>query len=350
MPLAITLMVLNIATAMSAVAVTKGEVVKSNEFQVPSVTAKGVKSAMLALPDGTILALVVSPNADWRLYRIRDWLGTQPSWDSISISAAFLSSVQHNLRDLRPRLLKTFNPRFALCVIEADFYETRFLRVTRVSSETAISVVDLQTFEPVTNVKLGALKAENFYLNRIDQEDRLLIEKNRNVDGIPTSTVFFRLTIPSLSPGPMCQIQWVWDASARKFQPAEAGDECKLATPKGTTLDEYIKQRKPQFASELSFCKGNPARFCGPGSVASLTADGAFAISEFSAGRDAFPIGYTWTYHSYLVFSCHNRSDIGEIKVPPHADVHAELVSKNGRDYLVVMERGSRFTVYELRS
>ena len=178
----------------------------------------------------------------------------------------------------------------------------------------------------------------------------MLIEENKNVDGIPTSTVFLRLAVPSLSPGPKCELHWVRDASARTFQPVEASEGCKLAVPKGITLDEYMKEPKPLLASKLPFCEGNSARFCESGSVASLTADGAFAVSELSAGRDAFPIGYTWTYHSYLVFSCHERSDIGEIKVPPNEDVHAVVAPKNGKDYLFVMESGFRFTVYELRA
>lgn len=344
------LALLNVVVAMSAVAVTKGEVVKSNEFQIPCVSAKGVKSAMLALPDGTILAFVVSPNADWRLYRVHNWLDAKPSWDSISISAAFLPSVQRNLRDLKPRLLKTSDNKFVLCVAEADSYETRFLRVTSASSDTAISVVDLETFKPVTNMKLGSLRAENFHVHRVDQEDQVLIQKNNNVDGVPTSTVFLRLTVPSLSPGPKCEFRWAPDANVRTFQPADASDGCKLAIPKGLTLDEYIKEPTAQLASNLPFCEGNPVRFCKSGSIASLTTDNSFAISELSAGRDAFPIGYTWTYHSYLVFSCHDRSDIGEIKVPPQADVHAALATKSGKDYLLVMESGCRFTAYELRA
>src|SRR5579875_670391 len=206
------------AAVISAAAVANADIVKSNEFRIPPVRAKWeAKSAVLALPDGTVFAFVVSPNADWRLYRVHNWLDAKPSWDSVSISADFLPSVQRNLRYLQPRLLKTSDNRFVLCVTEAGFYETRLLRVTGASSEAAISVVDLETFEPVTTVKLGSLRAENFHVHRIDQEDQVLIEKNKNLDGIPTSTVFLRLTVPSLSPGPKCEFHWVRDASARMF-------------------------------------------------------------------------------------------------------------------------------------
>lgn len=226
------------AAVISAVTVANGEVVTSNEFRVPSVSTKGVKSAMLALPDGTILAFVVSPNAEWRLYRLHNWLDAKPSWDSISVSAAFLPSVQHNLRDLQPRLLKTSDNRFVLCVTEANFYETRFLRVTRTFSDTAISVVDLERFKPVANVKLSSLKAENFHIRGIDQEDQVLIENNKNVNGIPTSTEFVRLMVPSLLAGSMCEFHWARGASATKLEPTEVSDGCKLAIPKGTILDE----------------------------------------------------------------------------------------------------------------
>ena len=120
MKITMTLALLHATLATAAVTVTSGEVVKSNEFRIPAVGAKGVKSAMLALPDETILAFVVSPNADWRLYRVHNWLDAKPSWDSISIPTAFVPSVQRNLRDLQPRLLKTSDNRFVLCVTEAD--------------------------------------------------------------------------------------------------------------------------------------------------------------------------------------------------------------------------------------
>jgi hypothetical protein len=241
MKIKMTLALLHAALAIAAVTVANGEVVKSNQFRIPAVGAKGARSAILALPDETILAFVVSPNADWRLYRVHNWVDAKPSWDSISISTAFVPSLQRNLRDLQPRLLKTSDNRFVLCVTEAGSYETRFLRVTSASSYTAISVVDLETFKPIANVKLASLNANNFHVRRIDQEDQVLIENNNNVEGIPVSTVFLRLTVPSLSAGSKCEFHWARDASARMFRPAEPSEGCKLSIPKGTTLDEYIK-------------------------------------------------------------------------------------------------------------
>jgi hypothetical protein len=85
-------------------------------------------SATAVLPDGTLVVFIVHTGEPWRLYRISNWLKAGPLVESIPIATPFSVTNQRDLKMLHPRILTTGDANFLLCITEASFFTTRFLR------------------------------------------------------------------------------------------------------------------------------------------------------------------------------------------------------------------------------
>jgi hypothetical protein len=122
---------------------------------------------------------------------------------------------------------------------------------------------------------------------------------------------------------------------------------CEASLGGAINLEQYFQREFPHFEYPAA-CDGNAAQFCHE--AGHFSADGKYGLAQRIDGRDMtfFP-GRVVTHRSYIVFSTAKRSDIGEIKVPANASAGGMLAYYGGRDYLLLLQDGTRLTVYELR-
>jgi hypothetical protein len=216
------------------VSVVRANVIKVNEFTVGSTSAHEAAFATATTAAGELLLFSVGKNEEWQLHRVRNLLDPKPPQDTLTLAAPFSSAELSVIRLLNPRLFVVERGRYVVCVAEATFWKTRFLRITEVAADTAVVVVDLTTLKLVAQLRTGSLGLSDHHIQRLDRQGYLLLEKDVDTGAVPESGDFVRISIPALSPEGKCTYVWTRDSNTRTYDPVASAHSClaPCRTPK----------------------------------------------------------------------------------------------------------------------
>lgn len=328
------------------------QVVKVRDFNISEPQDRHAHFAMAVTPAGDVLSLIARDTGNWELHRIRDW-GVGPiASDKLLLEGYFSKKDEKDMESARAAVFVTKDGNYAICVGEAQWLKRPLLWVPfpvrgRMIKGTAhaddiITVVDLSTFKTVATVRSAELGLLEFHQSiKLDDENRVLIDSGSGNNG-----AFVRLSVPSLSVGPKCTYTRIYDSAIQWHREVTDASACVASLGGAITLEQYYQREFPHFEWP-AVCKGNAAKFCHE--VGHFSPDGKYGLAERADGHDGSFGGWVVSHHSYIVFSNAKRSDIGEIEVPTDASAHGLLAYYDGRDYLLLLQDGTRLTVYELQ-
>lgn len=80
-----------------------------------------------------------------------------------------------------------------------------------------------------------------------------------------------------------------------------------------------------------------------------FTADGSFGVGLESEGHGNIFGSWVTTSNALIVFSNKKGTDIADIAEPKDDSFATLLAFEQGRNFLLVLQRGTHLTVYELR-
>ena len=291
-----------------------------------------------------LLSFIASDTGDWELYSVADWLGTQPRVRKLVLSNFFSKKDRKDLELLGPSVFVTRNGAYAVCVGSAEWLKRVNGRaVGNAKSDDIIVVVDLSNFTVVATTRTKNMDLFEFHGVSLDGEDYLRVDSLSS--GESRHSAFIRLKVPDLVAGPRCEYEWVIDPPARRHPQAVTTEACAQAL-KSKPLSDYLQPRQPSSGAKPPPCQDNASEFCRiPGE---FTADGSFGVGLKSEGHDNI-FGWVTTSNTLIVFSSKKGTDIADIAEPKDDSFATLLAFEQGRNFLLVVQRGTHLTVYELR-
>jgi len=310
---------------------------------------------MVVTPAGHVLSLIARDTGNWELHRIRDWDVGPIASDKLLLEGYFSKKDQKDLESIKAAVFVTKDGNYAICVGEAQWVKRPLVWVPfplrgpavkgSAHADDVVTVVDLSTFKIVATARTAELGLLEFHRSiKLDNDDRVFID---SASGKPEHGAFVRLSVPSLTAGPKCTYARIYDSALQWHREVTDANACEASLGGTINLEQYFQREFPHF--ELpAVCKRNAAEFCLY--AGHFSADGKYGLAQRVDGHDMvfFP-GRVVTRHSYIVFSSAKRSDIGEIKVPADASAGGLLAYYGGRDYFLLLQDGTRLTVYELQ-
>jgi hypothetical protein len=315
------------------------QVVKVRDFSISTSRDRRRLFGSALTPSGQVLSFVAQESGEWALYRVSNWLGSAPSEEELLLPGFFSRQDRQDLETLTARVFVTKDGAYAICVGSAEWLKrVRGRAVGDAKSDDIISVVDLKTFKVVSSTRTRELGLLEFHEVRFDREGHLLVDSSSS--GKPRTGAFVQLDIPSLRREPRCDYTWNAESPHKQQSVAAPEGDCP------DSLEEYLQIREPQPAQD-SPCDGNKAEFCRL--PHEWTADGKFGIGYYSLGHDELFGGWVTTESKYIIFSTAKHLDIGEIKIPTNEFGKKLQTSVEGQNYILLIQGGTHFSIYELQ-
>lgn len=339
----------------------RSEVLKVNGVDLGP-KGRNVLFDMATTPGGEALLLVAKDTGDWEFYRVSAWLSPKPKVERLVLRGYF--SKRDSRRDEKPleqlsaRIFVTRDGKYAVCVASAEWLKrVRGWAVGSATSDDIISTVDLSTLKVVATTQTQQMSLFEFHGVDLDAEGSICVgslapngrvEHGRFVpSGEPQHAAFIRLSVPSLEPGPRCAYDWIEDSPGKRHPQAIPDSKCNEALT-STTLGDYLRDEEPHFKPRAKACENNSSEFCKVPEE-EFTVDGKFGVGLRSEGHDNIFGSWVFTSETLIVFSTSRAVDIGEIEEPTNDSFKEQLVSLEGRDFLLTIQSGTHLTVYELR-
>ena len=331
------------------------QVVKVRDFNIPEPQDRRVPFGMALTPAGDVLSLIAKDTGDWELHRIRGWAFGPAASDKLLLEGYFSKKDQKNLETLQADVFITKDGNYAICVGEANWLKRPLVWIPfpmrgggikgTAHADGLITVVDLSTFKIVATARTMDLGLLEFHRPiKLDSDDQILVDSASRKS---ERGAFVRLSVPSLAVGPKCTYARIYDSALQWHREVTTTGACEASLGEAINLEQYFQREFPHF-ERPAVCKDNAAEFCHHAGYFSV--DGKYGLARWVDGHDRvfFP-GWVVNHLSYIVFSSAKRSDIGEIKVPANGSVRGVLAYFGGRDYLLLLQDGTRLTVYELQ-
>jgi len=313
--------------------------------------------AMTVTPEHDVLSLVANDDGTWRLSRVRRWLDKQPLEDSLTIPGLVQGGHEgwSQWHIWSSELFATPDGKFAVCIVSA--YPNERLARNR---EDLVSVVSLAQFKIVMSVHTSALKqvSGNHRTYRLDRRGYLVVNASTSFPRHPGDDPFFGgashkfaiLTLPALDVTDGCEyVEWLRSGSVVR---REKEDDCAtLLQNSGTnSLDEFSKTLLQTAGVAQANDKGRPPE-CAFLTYASVTSrDGRFRWERCTGGHRGFFGNFVVSKAVENIFLVETGQKLGTIKVPSDHPLQSRFATLDGMDYLLVMEGGTRLTVYQIAS
>jgi hypothetical protein len=293
---------------------------------------------------GDLLVFFARPDGNWELSRVRGWARSDAAVRHLTLPGYFSIAQRQDLDWLEAKLFVTSDDRYAVCVASAEWMKNvHGDAASQATSDSMISVVDLRSFTVANHARTKTLNLYQFQSVRMGEDGRLVIHSR--APGGERKAAFISLEIPSLRPGPRCDYESVPAGPGESGRPrALTSDTCSRALG-SFTLEQYLREPGSTPVQRDFVCQDSRAGYCPQ--PESFTPDGRFALGVRIDGHDSLWGGWVQTEATAVVFSASTRAEIGEVDLMRGAPKW-QWATQEGRDYLLVLRRGSELRAYAL--
>jgi hypothetical protein len=318
----------------------RAEVVHLRDYQPSEPHDRGVLFAMAVTPEQDVLSLVAKESGKWRLSRIRGWLDKKPGEQTIDVPGLSRKDFAQSFPPWFASLFVTVDGNFAVCISSGDGTRADGRR----GVDDIVSVVDLREFRVLTTIHADD---GGFYLDRMQ---RLVLETSKSFPRVAGQDALrggndVKLTVmdlPTLRVVGQCQFkEWMSSGTVERREGEEScdgllapgsGGRVSVATYLDRLEDSYGFPRKrtpsppcPVVATrdgkfELEFCQNFHKNFWGN----PVVTDNRVNIRSLKAGS------------------------VATVNLTSRDSVTTKLAYQSGRDFLLVVEGGTKLKVYEL--
>lgn len=303
--------------------------------------------AMAITQEQDVLSFIADGQGKWRLSRVRRWLNERPKEENISVPGLTTSDPAARAGTWRAELLLTPDESLAVC-IGSGYHQPYSGR------EAWISVVRLSDFKIIKTLHISdsASDPQDFrgnYSNTLDHAGHLVIQAvtfapNDPPEGRWDDYRVFILTLPDLTIAGKCEYSQFRNSNLRTVH----HDQCcaaLLMNVGASGLEEFLKSITAQPRPPAP---GAIRPDCAFLTYTSLTSpDGQFRSEFCTNGHRNFWGNYVVSKAVENIYSVGTGRKVGAIKQPSYP-VRSQFASLNGRNYLLVMEGGTRLRIYEI--
>ena len=302
------------------------------------------QSKLALTPAGDLLSFSSRRDGPWQLARVRGWAGKTPLIDHLNLPGYYSLEDRHDLETLELDLFMVPEGRFAVCAASA-WWDHRVHGVSqgKSRSETTLTVIDLDTFQPVKSFKTTSLDLLEFQGVTMDHRGRIVMNSSAKNKG---DHLFQVLDLPNLIPGPRCRYATWQDERFQSHSKVADEEGCRAALG-DEPLEQFLAELVPENGKgaigyqcttpQYEYCP-QPDRFA---------PDGRFAAGALVEGHDTLLGSWTETRAMLILFSVHEKRQIGLLDMTK-AGGTAMLATASQKDYILWLVNGNELRVYEL--
>jgi len=291
---------------------------------------------MAVTPDQAVISFIANAEGKWRLSRVRRWLDKEPEEQTITVPGRVLGD-RKQWAPWSAKLEVTPDGKFAICVTSA-------FRVGPAGrdQDEFVSVVNLLDFKVVSSIHASEVAALSggYRTYGVDRAGHLISQAFTPFPRHPgddaslggSRVKLTALSLPDLAVVDQCQYS-EWMRSGAIVRREGEQDCAKLLG--GRSLPDFL----------TALVDTDELRRNGR----LVSRDGLFERES----RQKSHRGFFWgnivvTELVESIFSAHSGELLGSVKEPTHSSVRSRFASMNGRDYLLLMEGGTRLVIYEI--
>lgn len=290
---------------------------------------------MAVTPDQDVLSFIANAEGKWRLSRVRRWLDKDPEEQTITVPGLTLGDRKQWFGPWSAQLIVTPDGRFVVCV-------TSGFRVGPAGrgQDEFVSVVNLFDFKVVSSIHASEVAAlsGSYRTYNLDRMGHLVAQAFTSYPRHPGDDSAdwgsqVRLTVvslPDLAAIEQCQFsEWT-----RSGAPARRDDEQGCARLLGGgSLSDFLS----------AFVDTDEVRRNGR----LVSRDVRFERENLQKSHRGFWGNIVVTKSVENIFSVKTGKQLGSIDEPTDS-VRSRFASMNEREYLLLMEGGTRLVVYEI--
>ena len=311
--------------------------------------------AMAVTPEQDVLSFVANDDGTWRLSRVRHWTDKQPLEEALTVPGLVNGRAgwsKYSGVFWSADMFVTPDSQFVACIISA-------YPKGGGNREDLVSVVSLSQFRLVSTLHPSAVTQldGNYRSYRLDRRGYLVINASTPFPRHPGDDPFFGgslhrlaiLTLPGLDIGNRCEYsEWMRSGSVVRRE-NESDCATVLRDSGSSSLDEFSKTLLE--AGEVS----NRDEKTRPPECAFLTydsrvsRDGRFRRDTCTDGHRGFFGNFVVSHAVENVFLVRTGQKLGFIKQKSDNPALSRFATIEDRDYLLLMEGGTRLTVYQIK-
>ena len=302
---------------------------------------------MAVTPEQDVLAFVAKEDGKWRLSRVRGWLDKQPADETIEVPGLAKKDFARPGAPWYASMLVTANGEFVVCISSGNGRPVDGQR--GLEFDDIISVVDLREFKVLKTAHAPASRNEirQYFL---DSAGHLVLRASKSLPGPEGMSPSFGngvrivlLNLPDLTASEQCHYsEWM---SGGKVIRREGGKDCDALVshaPGGRKpLSEFLDQLRDNNEPRP---KERPPFNC----VAIISLDGRFrreSCTDFHRNWWGNPV-VTKAWED--IFSVRTGKQIGTVNINVRDSGSSRFAELDGRNYLLVMEGGTKLKIYAL--
>lgn len=354
---------LPIAAALALSVCSSAGVVHLRDYDAHEPKDRGVLFAMAIAPNSDVVSFVPKGDGKWRLTRIRGWAEPSPTDQTIDVPGwTWKKGSSGNPEFAYAEVFVTADGKYAVCAAHASWMNAGSFSTL----DDLVSLVDLSSFTVVKTIRASDLGPEIWELS-LDPAGNVVLQAQTSkpvddfgrpnplpqgfradgllVPGIPFAHVqmeMMLLSLPDLSSQGRCH----FSKTLRPDIIAVKDEDCSTALTQvagAPSLGKFLEKLDPNGLHE----RNDPESPCIPTKV---TRDRRFEIQSCETHHlTAWNRNVVRDSSSDRIVSLENRQLLGTIKFSTRKSYGERLFDRNGRDYILVVEDGTKLKVYEIK-
>ena len=350
-----------IALAINFVIPDAGAAVKLvRDYRLKPPRDRRVVFAMAVTPDEDVLSFIASKDGRWRLSRVKGWQETEPHEDTTVVPGLVYGERAQWNSPWSPELLVTPDGGFAVCIATAWRSHDR-----GGGQDEFVSVVNLAEFKVVASIHSPTIPAlaGDYRLHYLDSRGHLVIEAytpnpRHPADDSAASGSQVKLALLSLTTLAVAD-QCEYSAWSRTGSPTRREDKGSCAAllahaGRSTSLSAFIsdltdKKTEANGSKEIDRTdqRNRPPQCAFLGYARLASSDGRYEREICLTSHRGFWGTPVVTKSVENIFALKTGELIGSVDEPV-TSIRSTFVSAGGREYLLVLEGGTRLMVYSV--
>lgn len=305
--------------------------------------------AMALTPNQDVLSFIADKEGKWRLSRVHGWVEEEPHEDRTVVPGLVYGDREQWNSPWSPELLVTPDGKFVVCVASAWRSQGR-------GQDEFVSVVSLTEFKVVASVHTPAIQAlrGDYRIHRLDGRGHLVVQAytpfpRHPGDDITAGASQVRmavLSLPGLAVIDECEYsEWIRTGSPVRRE-GEGSCVALLANNGGSaSLSEFISGLVGNNEMSRTNESRRPPQCAFLGYARYVSDDGRYEREICQTSHRGFWGNPVVTKSVENIFSVNTGERVGSVN-DPISSVRSRFASVGGREYLLVMEGGTRLMVY----
>jgi hypothetical protein len=306
--------------------------------------------AMAVTPAQDVLSFIASADGKWRLSRVGRWLDKEPREYSLVVPGLSEGDPQQWFGPWSAQLLVTPDGDFVVCIASGR---------RRPDVLEVVSVIDLRKFKVVTAIhpsEISALEG-SFRDYHLDRGGHLIVQSFTPFPRHPGDDIsaggsrvnLAVLSVPNLGLTGQCQFsEWTRSNSPTRRDGEEGCAALLSRTGGGASLSEFIAAFvDTDEVRQTVDRRPRPPQCAFLWYVSYISHDGRFEREICKGSHRGFWGNQIVTKSVENIFAVKTGEQMGSINEPTDS-VDSRFAAMDGREYLLLMEGGTRLMVYEI--